>query len=204
MKNNLSRREQKREQILESARKVFAKKGFIDVTMKDIIEEAGISRGGIYLYFDSVDMIFIEVVKERTTRKFDYIRRQIIESTPFDQLFNEYLTVQKDRLLNSIQDSLLRAMYEYYFTHKSKDVRDFQKGQISSTRDTILTIFQLGVTQGAIINQGLEELAENYMFVIEGLSVLALTGGLDENTIDAQFSILAALLPKVQDEKLSL
>ena len=51
-------KQQKRDLILESAKVVFSKKGLIDATMKDIIEECGISRGGIYLYFRSVDEIF--------------------------------------------------------------------------------------------------------------------------------------------------
>ncbi len=52
------RKTTKRDLILESAKVVFSKKGLIDATMKDIIEECGISRGGIYLYFRSVDEIF--------------------------------------------------------------------------------------------------------------------------------------------------
>lgn len=46
--------------ILNNARKVFSKKGFSAVTMQDIIEACGISRGGIYLYFTSVDDIFLK------------------------------------------------------------------------------------------------------------------------------------------------
>ena len=44
---------QKKQYILETARKVFAEKGYKNVTMKDIVEACEISRGGLYLYFDS-------------------------------------------------------------------------------------------------------------------------------------------------------
>ncbi|MGK0552918.1 TetR/AcrR family transcriptional regulator, partial [Enterococcus faecalis] len=54
----------KREAILENARNVFSRQGLIDVTMQDIIDECQISRGGLYLYFDSVDAIFMEVVNQ--------------------------------------------------------------------------------------------------------------------------------------------
>ncbi|HCE13156.1 MAG TPA: TetR family transcriptional regulator, partial [Enterococcus sp.] len=47
------KKQQKGESIIESAKVVFSKKGLIDATMKDLIEECGISRGGIYLYFNS-------------------------------------------------------------------------------------------------------------------------------------------------------
>ena len=41
--------EQKRQLILDTARQIFAQKGFAKVTMKDIIDASQISRGGIYL-----------------------------------------------------------------------------------------------------------------------------------------------------------
>ena len=42
---------QKKKFIVETARQVFKKKGFKEVTMKDIVEACDISRGGLYLYF---------------------------------------------------------------------------------------------------------------------------------------------------------
>ena len=54
---------QKRKFILETARKVFVEKGFKKVTMKDIVEACEISRGGLYLYFESTGQIFLEVMK---------------------------------------------------------------------------------------------------------------------------------------------
>ena len=50
---------QKKKYILETARRVFVEKGFKKVTMKDIVEACGISRGGLYLYFDSTSQIFM-------------------------------------------------------------------------------------------------------------------------------------------------
>ena len=49
---------QKKKLILETARTVFSLKGYRGVTMKDIVEACGISRGGLYLYFSSTEEIF--------------------------------------------------------------------------------------------------------------------------------------------------
>ena len=54
---------QKKKYILETARKVFMEKGYKKVTMKDIVEACDISRGGLYLYFESTSQIFLEVLK---------------------------------------------------------------------------------------------------------------------------------------------
>ncbi|MDE7207093.1 MAG: TetR/AcrR family transcriptional regulator, partial [Lachnospiraceae bacterium] len=41
---------QKKNMIVEAAREVFLKRGYRAVTMKEIVEQFGISRGGLYLY----------------------------------------------------------------------------------------------------------------------------------------------------------
>ena len=193
---NPERRKAKREAILDSARTVFCRKGLIGVTMKDIIEECGISRGGIYLYFDSVDAIFVETVKQRTNRKSDSIRQAIKDNMPFDELLNAYFVGHKDRLLNYMGNSMLRSMYEYFFTHKAEEDQKFQQEQLAHVKLTICEILQLGVRQGVLRNHAMDEIAENFMFVIEGLSVLALIGGITEEHIDRQINIMCSLLPR--------
>ena len=49
--------------IKEQAYKLFAIRGFKDVTMKDICEITGLSRGGLYRHYDSTDQIFSEIIE---------------------------------------------------------------------------------------------------------------------------------------------
>ncbi len=193
--NNFGRRQTKINAILDSARRVFCRKGFIGVTMKDIIEECGISRGGIYLYFDSVDSIYIAVVGRRIKRKFDGIREAVKSGMDFDTLLTNYFEEQKNRLLH-LDDSLLRSMYEYFFTHKSGDDHKLQQEQMEKVKETIREILLLGVRQGRLRNEGIDDLAEHFMFEIEGLSVLALFGGLTEECIDRQLGVMESMLPQ--------
>ena len=188
------KKRQKREAILESAKVVFSKKGLIDATMQDIIEECGISRGGIYLYFQSVDAIFLEVLQQRSQRRFNEVRAMIKANASFETILTKYFEDHKYRLLHSISDSMLRATYEYY-THKSVETSSLQQTQLTETKRTIQEIFQVGVAQGVIADRNLEAIAENYMFVIEGLGILALTGHIQEEQIDHQIQVMRTLLP---------
>ncbi len=43
--------------------KLFARKGFKAVTMKEIVDETGLSKGAFYHYFESKEKVFEEVVK---------------------------------------------------------------------------------------------------------------------------------------------
>jgi AcrR family transcriptional regulator len=51
----------KRQQILEGADRVFSQMGFDAASMNDITREAGVSKGTIYVYFDSKEELFMEL-----------------------------------------------------------------------------------------------------------------------------------------------
>jgi AcrR family transcriptional regulator len=55
-------RTQRRQQILEHARDVFAKRGYHASKVEDIVAAAGVARGTFYLYFDDKRAIFEEIV----------------------------------------------------------------------------------------------------------------------------------------------
>ena len=54
-------REDRRDQILIAAWKCFSRNGFHSTSMADVIREAGLSAGAVYLYFRSKDEIIIAV-----------------------------------------------------------------------------------------------------------------------------------------------
>ena len=68
---------QKKKYILETARGVFAEKGYKSVTMKDIVDACDISRGGLYLYFSSTREIFLEVLKMEQEEADDVFEKRI-------------------------------------------------------------------------------------------------------------------------------
>ncbi|MDP4268047.1 MAG: TetR/AcrR family transcriptional regulator [Bacteroidota bacterium] len=65
--------EQKKDIILSAAFNVCKRKPLFQVTMKDIIRETGLSQGGIYRYYKSIDEILVEVIN-RSTLNIDYIQ----------------------------------------------------------------------------------------------------------------------------------
>lgn len=54
----------KRQQILEGARKVFHANGFDAASMNDIARVAGVSKGTLYVYFESKERLFLDLVAE--------------------------------------------------------------------------------------------------------------------------------------------
>src|SRR6476660_3654602 len=64
----MARRLDRRTQLLSSARTVFAKKGYDDATVSEIVGRAGVAQGTFYLYFpgkESLAGAFAEILSER-------------------------------------------------------------------------------------------------------------------------------------------
>jgi len=62
--------ERRREQILEKATRVFAEHGFPNTDVQFIADPLGISKGTVYRYFPSKELLFLAAV-ERGVRQFD-------------------------------------------------------------------------------------------------------------------------------------
>jgi TetR/AcrR family transcriptional regulator, cholesterol catabolism regulator len=58
--------EDRREQIIDAAMRVFAQKGFMKATNKDIAREAGITPGLIYYYFENKEAVLNAILETRT------------------------------------------------------------------------------------------------------------------------------------------
>ncbi|HLJ49553.1 MAG TPA: TetR/AcrR family transcriptional regulator [Bryobacteraceae bacterium] len=56
-------REKVRDRIVESARRLFNRSGFENVSINSIMEEAGLTRGGFYAYFKSKSDLYVEVLR---------------------------------------------------------------------------------------------------------------------------------------------
>jgi AcrR family transcriptional regulator len=56
---------QTRARLLEAAKTVFEDTGFLEARISDIAEEAGLSHGSFYHYFDSKEQIFREVAEQQ-------------------------------------------------------------------------------------------------------------------------------------------
>jgi AcrR family transcriptional regulator len=56
--------EARREQILAAARRCFTRDGFHATSMQDLIDEAGVSAGGLYRHFASKDEIVLAIARD--------------------------------------------------------------------------------------------------------------------------------------------
>lgn len=91
--------EDKREQILEAAAKEFTAYGYENASLNRILEEAGISKGAAYYYFDDKADVY-------TTTLLHYLE-ELLANIPFDV----------SRLTAKNFWSEVATVYRYQFTH---------------------------------------------------------------------------------------
>lgn len=73
-------KEERRAQILVSARTVFAKIGYARATVDDIVREAGVARGTYYLYFDDKRAALEELINGFALQIADRIVRIVTDN----------------------------------------------------------------------------------------------------------------------------
>ena len=139
---------QKKKYILDTARKVFVEKGFKSVTMKDIVEACEISRGGLYLYFESTDQILMEVLQMEADETDDVFTEQIAREDTAADILTLFLKEQKKELLQN-KDNLTVAVYEYFFAHKPTDKNNMLRRQFDAGVKVIEKLIESGIDSGA-------------------------------------------------------
>lgn len=74
-------------EIVQAALEVFAERGFAGARLDEIAAKAGISKGALYLYFETKDDIFRAVVREAVAPNLDRVEAVLAQATlPFPDL----------------------------------------------------------------------------------------------------------------------
>jgi AcrR family transcriptional regulator len=163
-------RDERKEQIMGAALKVFARRGIAGTKISMIAEEAGVSQGLFYHYFKSKDEAFIALVQE--AMEVSYTGTKSLHNMPNSSLEKiKYLT-----------QSILKDESKYYFlliyqARMSEDLPDrvkelFSQYSMKTYVDLMMPIFEEGQRSGDIVAGDLEELISSYFSIISGVMVV--------------------------------
>ncbi len=187
---------QKRKYILEKAREVFADKGFKNVTMKDVVEACDISRGGLYLYFPSVEELFLAVLSDDVSSDDDEaIEKALNNDASAGEMLALFLKEQKKEILRK-KNSLVIASYEYFSSKEMESQENPLFKQFETGVQIVETLIENGIQSGEFECSDPHGCARNLMYVVEGLKVSSKTIGINEAAVDRELLyILEGLVP---------
>ena len=172
-----------KEKIRQESYRLFAEKGFKEVTMTDICEKTGLSRGGLYRYYGGTEEIFLEILSEEYVIA-DRIERQ--ESA--EQILEDMLKEIKAEIMEK-ERSLSLAIYEYaslgneaFFTEINNRAKrrwisllnygmergEFKIADAEQISDVILYYYQ-GLRMWSRVISFEEQVAEHYVKTVRQL-----------------------------------
>lgn len=83
-----------REEILSSAEKVFAAKGFFPTTMSDIAREAEFGTGTLYKYFKSKEELYFTLIDEKVEEINRLVKAELSQKTSAIERIKKVLRLQ--------------------------------------------------------------------------------------------------------------
>lgn len=88
-----------RQKIIETAAKLFAKKGYFGVSMEEIAEELGLAKSALYYHFESKEQLFEELMRASLKQLKEELGTAVAKSVfPSDYLFNLIKTLLDFRI----------------------------------------------------------------------------------------------------------
>ena len=125
----LSRREREkaahRQEILDAAIKVFAKKGFYEATLDEVAQESEFSKGALYLYFSNKEDLLSTIVSDSLEKWTEFHKSKITGKG----IFREEITAMFNGVAETIFDNpdlftLLSVQHASLFGALSQEKKD--------------------------------------------------------------------------------
>jgi len=149
--------EEKANKIIDAAIRVCSTKPAYAVTLRDVVKESGISQGGMYCYFSSIDEIFAEILN-RAYSEFQIGDR--IEEVFDHNKSLQSVIVDAFALIGQLLDQMVakygKLLYELNTIYANDPERVVKViGKIQVTNDTnvvidrLMTLIETSVASGA-------------------------------------------------------
>lgn len=181
--------------IRKAALILFVQKGFKDVTMKDICEAAGLSRGGLYMHYGSTKQIFADVINEIMSGLKNEVAVKIENNQSATAILDELLERYQSEMLDR-SGSLGLAFYEYYSGIPLSDDNAMLK-QYYVSKEMISNLIQYGINKGEFKQVNINAVVDLLLFSYQGVRMLSSIMPLDDDKISiGMISEIRAMLVK--------
>ena len=143
-------KENRKNTILRAARRLFFDRGFKAVTVDNIAAKADVSKGSIYLCFESKDEIYAQILISDNIALYERIKNFSATEASAAQLLLEFARIYVDYFLND--NELFRILMTFMMQTGQMNLKEKQNNElIRSTNENIKIIseiIQKGVDSG--------------------------------------------------------
>ena len=115
---------EKQQKVINSAKKEFARVPIQEVSIKNIVEDAGIARGSFYQYFESKEDLLIYIIKENVEELNNKLREEIQKKN--GNLFEIYISIYDNMVENFVEKDETKLFKQIFENIKSSDESIFK------------------------------------------------------------------------------
>jgi AcrR family transcriptional regulator len=175
----------RKEQILQAATMVFARLGFHKARMDDIVEQAGLSKGAVYWYFESKDEIITTILDRFFERELEDFRQISQGEEPIpDRLLKIMRNLSKE--IETIAD-LMPIIYEFYaVAARENAIRKTIQRYFKSHTTLLEELIKVGIDRGELRDVLPYDVALSLVALMEGCMLIWILGTLDHDVLDLE------------------
>lgn len=190
----LKKGDKTRQFIIAEAKKLFAKKGYTAVTMKDVCEICDLSRGGLYRYFGSTKEIFLEILNEDKEDKGELLLKDIKKGGSALHMFKWFLEDRKNTLILGEYKGFSFAVRE--FTQQEHEQRSYLRKRLEQAKQGLMLLLEHGQKQGEFRTFDNESMALTILLLLDSLEINAYILGFTKEQVNEQLGFLSQLIEK--------
>ena len=157
---------EKKEKIVEAARKVFSKYGYNKTTLDDIGNIVGMKKNSLYHYFNSKEELFSYIINCEAESYFKYINEEINKGSSYKdriQIFVKYgIRFGRERL--NLYNATVAARMEIFHL-----IENFHKDFVNKQYDVMRRLLKEGVKKNEFVKHDSKNLAEDLMDMINSI-----------------------------------
>lgn len=180
---------------MKVTKQLILEKGYAQVTMNDVTQASGMSAGGLYYHYRTVGDIVKEILTAETNNVWESIGSPKNPQELIDTV-RIYLDSEKHELMD-YKNSLNWVLYEYYFSFPREQRETLLKQQHEKTADMLRNILSPFICD----NDRLDILINSICIELLGLTMLSMTGGIEEKIIDSRFENMLSEIRKNTEQE---
>lgn len=160
--------EETRLQILAAATAVFAQKGFAEARMNDIMQAAGLSKGGIYWHFESKDEIIAAIFQRYFEVQLQSLEQILAEDGTAREKFTR-LVGSASHDMTEFAGQFPSSLEFYAMASKNEPLRQQMEAFFLSYRRHIELLAGDAIASGEWVKLPVTEVANTILAAFEGV-----------------------------------
>jgi len=170
---------QTREIIKQKSYPLFAGRGFQSVTMKDICEACGLSRGGLYRHYESTRQIFEEILSDLAKLDADFLCQGMEQERPAREILKKELA-RMEAEMEDTTSSLSYAIYEYSILCDHHMMLELNQKATKRWR----SFLEYGIQRGEFHSVDVEQTTDMILYAYQGVRMWNRVIPLQKKTIE--------------------